>query len=225
MRNVLDRDHDLKEKMSDALLKHVAHVASEELLDEMTDTEDVVFSDRHEKNMEKLFASMEPEKPKFLRPKRILILAAALLVLLAAGAAALHPTVLNFFLKSSDTNTEIRYDTAEPVGDTYSTADVTLGYVPAGMEMVESSRGNESVSLMFQKNEAYFQLRIIKKRAVSNLDNENGSSEKIQVQGADAFIQDRGDDISLRWYANECSFILFGNLSKDELVKIAENIQ
>ena len=225
MKTILDKDRNYEEKMMDALLKHAAEVAESELVDEATDERPVEFSARHEKQMEELFRAVRPEKPRLIRPKRIMILVAALIALFAVGTVALKPTIMNFFLKTSETNTEIRFGEEEPVGDTYETEDVTLGYVPAGMQMVENSRGNTNINIKFQKENLFFHLRAKKDKLTFFMDNENGSSETIQINGNEAYLLNRDGQINIKWNTNEWTYTILGNLEKSELIKIAENIK
>lgn len=224
MNSTLNKDRDYEEKMIDALFRHAAEVAEEELLDEATDETPVEFSARHEKNMDAFFKSVTPEKPRLIRPKRIIVLVAALLVLFALGTVAFKPTILNFFLKTGETNTEIRFGEEEPVGDTYETEDVTLGYVPEGMQMVESSRGTQGTHLKFQKENSFFQLRIKLARMSLNSDNVDSLSEKTIVNNNEFYIQEREGNINVKWYRDPYIYILSGNLGKNELLQIAENI-
>lgn len=226
MSKVIDREHDYKEKMSEAMLQHVAQIAEDELLDEAVDG-DVVFSERHEKEMAKLFASMEPKKTKVVPLKRVLILVAVLVGLLAAavGTIATNPKIINMFRKSTDTYTEIRFDEAEVIGGTYSTDSVTLGYIPDGMELTESSKGEHSEIIMFQKEEKVFQLRISQARMSSVADKENSSEETITIWNKEAHLQERAGQTSILWSIEDCSYMLVGNIGREELIKIAENIQ
>lgn len=226
MSKVIDREHDYKEKMSEAMLQHVAQIAEDELLDEAVDG-DVVFSERHEKEMAKLFASMEPKKTKVVPLKRVLILVAVLVGLLAAavGTIATNPKIINMFRKPTETYTEIRFDEAEITGGTYSTENVTLGYVPEGMELTESSSGNTSESIMFQNGDEYFQIRIRNEHIKADADNEKSAEEKILIWGEEAHLQERDGNITILWSAENRTYTLLGNLEKEELIKIAENIQ
>ncbi len=225
MNPTIDKERDYEEKMMDALLKHAAEVAESELLDEATDERPVEFSARHEKQMEELFRDVTPEKPRLLRPKRILILVAALIMLFAVGTVALKPTILNFFLKTSETNTEIRFGEEEPVGDTYETEGVTFGYVPEGMQMVESIRGDKGVSFQFQKNNLYFQIRIASSNSLLNSDNENSASKKVVINNKEYFLQEKDENIFIVWNTEQTTYTLLGNLVQTELLKIAENIK
>ncbi len=227
MSKVIDRENDYKEKMSEAMLRHVAQVAEDEILDETVDGGDVVFSERHEKEMAKLFASMEPKKTKVVPLKRVLILVAVLtgLLVAAVGTIATNPKIINMFRKPTETYTEIRFDEAEVTGGTYSTENITLGYVPEGMELIKSVENEETVNLSFQKGEDFFRIRMLKASPASDLDNEESSEEKIQIWGKDAFIQERDGNTSIKWETDDYWFTLLGNLSREELIKIAENIQ
>ncbi len=229
MQNLKERDAQLKDKMTETLLKHVAEVASEEMLDEMEanmPAEEIAFSAEHEEKMQKLFESMEPKRKPVLRLKRVALLVAALLVILVAGVVALNKTkVLNFFMKTSDTNTEIRFHENEPVGDVYETEEVTLGYVPTGMQAMKSAKDANSVMLKFQKEDMYFQLRVTITEAVANLDTEASGTEKIHINEVESFIQEKDGRVSIKWCVDKTAYTLLGNLPREELIKIAENIR
>ena len=225
MNPILDKDRDYEEKMMDALLKHAAEVAESELLDEATDETPVEFSARHEAQMEAFFKSVRPEKPRLLRPKRILVLVAALIMLFAVGTVALKPTILNFFLKTSETNTEIRFGEEEPQGDTYETEDVTLGYVPAGMQMVKNVQSDSNLILKFQTNERFFQLRLSPYGYTSNFDSETASMNEIKIQNRNGYWFEKDGHVSIKWTNEKWVYTLTGNLPKNELISIAENIK
>lgn len=225
MNPILDKDRDYEEKMMDALLKHAAEVAESELLDEATDETPVEFSARHEAQMEAFFKSVRPEKPRLLRPKRILVLVAALIMLFAVGTVALKPTILNFFLKTSETNTEIRFGEEAPQGDTYETEDVTLGYVPAGMQMVESTKGGKTTNIRFEKEHLFFQLRLTPTTFVTNFDTESADWEKIQINNMNGYLQEKNEQIFLKWCSDRFMYTLASNMDETELLKIAENIK
>ncbi|MBE7063725.1 MAG: DUF4367 domain-containing protein [Ruminococcaceae bacterium] len=226
----IDREKDYYEKMDEALLKHIANVAEDELLAEMED-EEFVFSQRHEKQMEKLFAAVAPKKKKQGRPAvRVLLVAAVLLALAAVGSIAHNENKQRLYTDTTETNTEIRREEvsiaeADVVEGTYETEDLTLGYVPKGMQMTESSRNDTSFSMKFQRNEDFFQLRVWKRDMVYNMDNQQSDMERIQIGNSEGYIQEKDGNISIKWYTEERVYALLGSLEKDELIKIAEKIQ
>ncbi len=232
MTKTIDREKDYYEKMDEALLKHIASVAEEELLAEMVDEEEeFVFSERHEKQMEKLFAAVAPKKKKQGRPAvRVLLVAAVLLALAAVGSIAHNENKQRLYTDTTETNTEIRREEvsiaeADVVEGTYETEDLTLGYVPKGMQMVSNSDGETSISLNFEKEELFFQLRSWEENIIYNLDTQKAGIQKIQINNQQGYIQEKGEYISIRWYAEGRTFDLIGNLGIGELLKIAENIQ
>lgn len=232
MSKVIDREKDYQEKMEEALLKHVAGVAEDELFAELEENEEeFVFSERHEKQMAELFASVSPQEKKRRHPAiKVLLMAAVLLIVSAVATVAFNPKVLNFFTKSTETNTEIRHEEigiaeADKVEGTYTTEDLTLGYVPKGMQFVSNERDDKQVTLKFQEEDKFFMLRVWKKDMVYNLDNQQSSMEKILINNKEGFMQEREGNFSVKWYSEEYTYALLGNLEKDEMIKIAENIQ
>ncbi|MBQ7032558.1 MAG: DUF4367 domain-containing protein [Clostridia bacterium] len=232
MTKTIDREKDYYEKMDEALLKHIASVAEEELLAEMVDEEEeFVFSERHEKQMEKLFAAVAPKKKKQGRPAvRVLLVAAVLLALAAVGSIAHNENKQRLYTDTTETNTEIRREEvsiaeADVVEGTYETEDLTLGYVPKGMQMTESDRKDTFVMLKFQKGEQFFQIRITKENVVYNLDSQKTGVEKVKIGNSEGYMQEKNGKISIKWYTEDMVYSLLGSIEKDELIKIAENIQ
>ncbi len=227
MNPTAERDREKNKIMVEEMLEKAAEAAMEEMLDELPAAEgDITFSARHEENMQKLFESAAPKKKGVLRPKRIMVLVAALLVLGGAlGTVGRNPKLMQFFMKTTETNTEIRYAEGENTGDTYVTDDVTFGYIPEGMQMVKNEKGDRGIELMFQNGDKQFLFRILKTKHIANLDTEYGSMQKIRFYNMDGYFQERDGRKTLKWYTEEYAYMLRGNLEKEEFIKIAENIQ
>ena len=203
--------NELKDKTLDDLLYFAAQEASKELVDEMPAPKSVEFSDEHKKKMEKLFKKQKRTPIKsYLR--RILAIAAVLIVVSSISIASVQAwriRFLNFIMHISESNTELRYKENDTEGNSYSAEDVNLEYVPSGFKLSESRNNNGKIQI----------------DSTLNVDTEDATAKEIKLNGKDAFLTEKGDIISLLWNNEMNSFTLSGNLSEDEIVKIAENIK
>jgi len=136
-----------------------------------------------------------------------------------------NPKIMQFFMETTETNTEIRYKEGENTGDTYVTDDVTFGYIPEGMQMVKSIKEEHALSLEFQKNNEKFLFRMMQRKLVSNLDTQVANMEKIRIHNMNGYFQEKNGNSCVKWYTEEHVYTLLGNVESKEIIKIAENIQ
>lgn len=219
--------NELKDKTLDNLLYYAAQEASKELVNEMPEPERVEFSDEHKKKMEKLFKKQKRVPIKsYLR--RISAIVAVLIVLSGISIASVQAwriRFLNFVMHINESNPELRYKENDTEGNFYSAEDVNLEYVPGGFKLSESRNNNGKIYLRFENGDLTFSLYIRQIDSTLNVDTENAGAKVIKLNGKDAFLTEKGDIISLLWNNDMHSFALSGNLSENEIVKIAENIK
>ncbi len=223
----LSREKKMQQEAFDILLSCAAERAGEELLEELETGEPVEFSQRHQKEMEKLFKQMEEHRPLSFYVKRI----AAAFVILAVitGTSVMcveawRTKFMNFFTKTSQTNTEVRYGEHALKNNTYSTELVTLKYIPEGMRLEEEILREKQNLLAFVDEEKYFRLRITITDTISNVDTENKNTETIFINGTEAYLQMVEEEYALKWSTEKKAYTLTGNLSKETLLRIADNI-
>lgn len=221
------REEKLQEEMFDVMLRYAAEQAGEEFADEQPAGEPVEFSQRHQKEMEKLFKQMGERRPPVFYAKRIaaaFVILAVIAVTSVMSVDAWRAKLLNFFIKHSETNTEVRYEEGAPKGGKHYGEMVTLEYVPEGMRVKESfSRLNAEV-LDFVNGEEFFKLRVAKVSSISYMDTEDKETEKVSVNGAEAYLLINEDKTALKWSFENKAYTLIGNLDKETILKIAENI-
>lgn len=109
-------------------------------------------------------------------------------------------------------------------GTTYSDEEITLKYVPLGYEMVKKSSNPLSISLIFTCNEHYLQINAKNFNVNSTIDTEDGYVENIKIKGFDgAYISNKNIN-GIVWGNDICAISIVGNISKEELFKIANNL-
>ncbi len=221
------REEKLQEEMFDVMLRYAAEQAGEEFADEQPADEPVEFSQRHQKEMEKLFKQMEEHRPPVFYAKRIaaaFVILAVIAVTSVMSVDAWRAKLLNFFIKPSETNTEVRYEEDAPTDGIEFSEMVTLDYIPVGMQITEERKGKKDVALLFSKGEEFFKLRVSKTVSVSYIDTEDKTTEKISLNGTEAYLLTTEKEYVLKWNRENKAYTLIGNLDKETLLKIAENI-
>lgn len=97
--------------------------------------------------------------------------------------------------------------------------------MPNGFKLSESRNSSGKIYLRFENKNLTFSLYIRQLDSTLNVDTENADAKVIKLNGKDAFITEKGDIISIIWNSETKSFALSGNLSEEEIIKIAENIK
>ncbi len=233
MRNQTDNKNELQEKMVDTILKHAAEKAFEDMVNEAAEsTEAVTFSERHEAAMEQLFAEYkkgaprtpkEEKKGKVLRAKFLIPLVAILIIGCAIGAVATKPKVFSRKTDTTETNTRIEYVEGETAQNTYATDEVKLEYIPEGLELTGSRQDGDNIWLQFKKGEREFSLSLASRAADAAVQEEGATL--IRIQGTDAFLLEKDGAITIWWEGAEYAYTLSGNLGRQEMIKIAENVK
>ena len=158
-------------------------------------------------------------------------IAACILICLSVGFAALMaiPTVrasvwdsvVNFYEKYIKFDFNVTSSEKEYIGD------YTLGYVPAGFvqtSAVENSAKNkyiyESAGLGFSIRYYYSEGNVVA------YDDEEGKIHTVNIRGVDGYLIEYTDGrYSLTWQKQNIIFTIDGDLSADEMIKIAEKIK
>ncbi len=192
------------------------------------------FSPQFEKKVRKLINSVGA-KDRIKNCKRIAARIAVSLAIMSSllfGGLLTQPEVYaavqNVFRSVFD-----EYDKYEYVGEELTSENfdnsIRLGYTPDGYRLSEGFYSPIDVTL-FYKNETdkiIFEYGIAN-GLVSYYDNEHNSYDTFNLNGMEYQYYKSNDvdfDSKLIWYEDGYVFGIYAHLSKDELVKIAENIE
>ena len=77
----------------------------------------------------------------------------------------------------------------------------------------------------FANEDNYFSVSVSNKDGLLNIDTENAEVESTSVNGLDAFFSTNNRVNILVWSDNSLKFSIDGTVSKDEIMKIAENLK
>ena len=113
----------------------------------------------------------------------------------------------------------------EASGYSYSDENITLGYVPDGMKCEKSERTENTLTVCFLDDlENYFVILICNKSVYKSIDTENGTVENIMINDSNAAFITTPNGNTLIWYVGDFVYNLYGNISKELMVRIAENV-
>ena len=119
-------------------------------------------------------------------------------------------------------------------GTTYSDEELTLKYVPLGYEMELKNTNPFTATFNFlskEKNNSsksgdvmYFQISIESFDVTSHYDTENGTIDDIKIKSFDGVYISNKNINGLVWGNDIWAISIVGNISKEELFKIANNL-
>ncbi len=217
--------NDFKNKAIDDMLKYAFQEANAELIDEMPQCEEVEFSKEHEDKMRKLFAG-KVRRMKYI--KRIFMIAAVMVILFSISVMSVQgwrASFMNFILSFTESNTELKYRDEAEDKNSYTVGDVTFEYLPSGFTLDSNKNQGKVIYVKFNKGNEYFETKIKESNPVANVDTEKAGAELLMINGAEVFVTQKDDNISVSWNNNLKTFELMGNIEREELLKIAENIK
>lgn len=219
------------EKALDALLKEAAVAANQEFGESLCDPEeDIVFSKEHEKKMQKLFRK-DRNKLLMKKVKKVSKIAACILLVLTVGTGvtifsveAWRVKFLNFVFEVEQPNTD--YNFSETGGTTFNNDEVQLNYLPMGFDLVEDVTTQNAICLTFANGDIYFRIDVEDIDINASTDTENAITEGIRINEMYEAIYITNPNVNtLIWHNYEYSFSISGNITKEEFIKIAENIE
>lgn len=221
------------EELLDSMIKHAGH----EILAEMAakapknkEIKDVVGdTDALDKRMQKVI-NRHQNRQRMRKTGKVMSRIAAVIAVLVivTGVAivssdALRIRFLNLFHSSSEISTEIEITDKElPKAQE---AIVEPKYLPGGYELVEtSSYPGMFISYFQNKKSEKFEIEQIDINTEISLNTELINYREIKIGGKDAYVTVEQDMNNLQFYSNEYAFFIYGDLSIDEMIRIAESI-
>lgn len=232
-------DNELKEKIFDVVL---AAALKESLEKDFQEVDELVakappheFSPQFEKKMKKLINSIG-RKDRIKKVKRIIVRTT---VSIAASFGIIFGVLLTQPEVSAAVQNVIRtvfdrFDKYDYIGNELTVENfnnnIRLGYVTDGYYLSNGDYSPASVSLTYvneYENEIMFDYGIAK-GASSVYDNEHNSYSDFTINGIEYYYYESNDNDffdTIVWYKDGYNFSILAHLSKEELVKIAENVK
>jgi len=224
-------NRDFLEKTVDELISGAAATAGEEIIDELPKPQKREFSDEHEKKMNMLFKKYERKMffeklPKYSGRVAVVLLAFVLVSGISVFSVdAWRIKFMNYVLSVTETHTEIRYNAPDDVGDSYVTDEITLGYIPEGFELESRIDGKRNLYLNFIKDSKNFTITVVPASGIFAVDTENADIDILEINGCEAFLSKKENTVIITWCNDEKIYSITSNLDKEEVIKIAQNIE
>ena len=224
--------NDLQEKAIDDILQYAAKEACEQINNEFDGMEEIEFSKEHTERMEKLFKNYRRKEQlsEFRKRAGQIVAAFVLVAVLTTGISvfsvqAWRVKFLNFVMNISETNTEIRYKENEPESTSYSSDKIDINYIPEGFSLANNITTDKTFYLEFKNSEKVFSIRTNRNTSyITNFDSENANVKKVNLNDTFGYFTSENTKNSLLWNIDEISFVLYGDITEKEMIKIAENI-
>lgn len=101
-----------------------------------------------------------------------------------------------------------------------------INYIPPGFELVDTNVGRTKLIYNYStKNDQKLTIIFsLSSEVKSYYDTENAEIEEFVFKGSGAYIWQTSEITYLIWYQDGVECHISGNLSKDEIIKVAENI-
>lgn len=217
--------------MADEKLKRAIFEALSPEYDMVSEYSEHAFSDKFEKNMQKLIARQK--KPYYSMINTVGKRAACVIlaVLIAFTAAVLNVEALrtafrdffvNIFEKFSIVQSADENKSPETIEDIYVIAYNLSGFTEEVWADTEFDRRTEYV-----KGDCHIDFeQSVKKAFNSRLNTESADVLTVVVGGHEAmYYRDNHNYDTVTWDNGDYIFVLSGNIGKDELIKLAESVQ
>lgn len=189
------------------------------------------FSQKHNEVMQRLFK--EDQKSQFYRRMRtysrraavILVAVIAISAVAISSVSALRIRFMNFILERTQYDTDIKFTDNTSDADNYKFGEIVLEYVPEGFKLEKNEPRRNHIYLNFEKDQEFFNFRTLDIGGSLSIDTENANVKELTINGREALYSENDNIHILVWHDDETAYILTGNISESEFVKIAENIK
>lgn len=218
----------------DQRLKAAFELYNQQLSDNLPNKDElktITFSQTFETKMKKLLAAQKKSYYYMINTvgKRIAIIITALLITLTAttfGVKAIRETVIEFITETFEKFTRISITNNEDIPAVIVFQKIQPQYIPDGFEMSRLSDYGDSCLILYsnsQNNIISYSQQI---NYDSNLttDTEGAEIETVYINSLEGIMYTNKDFNKIIFGNEKYYFILYGQVSKEELYKIAESI-
>lgn len=104
---------------------------------------------------------------------------------------------------------------------------VHADYMPKEYKLINYNNDGNVIEICYSNNINNIKIRVYLNDSIFNTDNENTSSEEVYINGNKGQYQKKELTLTLLWYDNKNSYWISTNdfnISKDEIIKIAQSI-
>lgn len=183
------------------------------------------FSKEHNEKMKSLLSDgLIKYKPKLSKKSLKFILIAAIILSLAITVFAVAKPLSSRYkiLKGKGCAT---YNVTEKLNGE-NVKSLNVNYIPEGFELTEKSTSINAFTYRYEKGNEFFAVDKWILNANITYDTERTTYETVKINGRDVILWHTENDIKDYLYNDgEYIYIISGNISENELVKILQNIK
>lgn len=203
--------------------------------------EEISFSEEHEKNMQKIFESVD-RKEKVHETIKIMCKVAAVFICAIVILGMTEPSnsawkfkITEFFVKTDSTcyswvvygdsgdSYELNFDAQKDVNKKYKIT--FMNYLPDGYTLRVNADNKKTKYFKLIDGEKIISVKISKERNIKTLDTENVNNESVVINGIRMSHFLKENMCSYAWFKDDFLFRFYGeNIEHEEMTKIIENI-
>lgn len=181
------------------------------------------FSKKHEEKMKEIFELDTDVQKQKLSKKMIKILLIAAIVLGLATTVFAIPASREFIIQKFSNHSEYNVLDTENAEEVES---LKLNYIPEGFVKTEEYNSENYFIAVYDNLDEYFSVKKYTIDTNVNYDTEKSNYEIIKINGIDAVFYKSDNNLGGIIFNNsKYLFVVNGNISKEELVKIAQNVE
>lgn len=182
------------------------------------------FSKKHNDKMKELFQSEHNNKHKLSKKTLKFLLIAAILLSIATTVFAI-PTSREYIVDKFSNHSEYNVIYTKKAKKVKS---FNVNYIPAGFKKVEDEdySSNHYYIEDYENSDRFFVAEKLELSSRISFDTEHYEPENIEINGADAvYFRSNNNAKGIIFNDGNYIYIITGNIEKDELVKIAQNLE
>lgn len=230
----MDKKSYVADKALEAMLQASASDMEDKVVEDLLegyDGENHEFSEKHKNDMQSLLRSERKRriynsaKTYGKRVAIIFVLVIAISTVTVVSVSAWRIKVMNFITEMTKQDTNITIDQDGLESNTYTNNEITFNYIPKGFIIEKSEYREEHIYLEFKNDNEYFNFRTMNIGDSLSIDTEDAHVKEFTMGGRRALYSENDNISILVWHDEELMYVLTGNISEKELIKIAENIK
>ena len=184
------------------------------------------FSDEHNEKMKPLLSdNLIKYKPKLSKKTLKFILIAAIILSLAITVfATAKPAFEKYSLKKYSDHSE--YEILSKKKETQEVKSLTVNYIPEGFEKTEEENNINNIVYTYRNNDKYFYIGKYTLDTSVGYNTEKYEEELIKIDNKEYIYYKVSNNMQGVLFNNgEYIYEIDGNISKEELVDIAQNVE
>lgn len=194
-------------------------ISCEKWVSSFSDEDDFAFSKSFDKRMDLLTDKMRNNKYHRMSRKTVRALIVAAIILSFATTALAIPNTRKYIIEQFQDH--FSYSVTD-VDEIDITEDISIGYVPDGFIKTDEEVSDIGIYNEYCKDELRF---IIYKNPIDvSVNYDNNSYEVIEINNVEYIISELNNTIVIIWNNGLYTYRVSGNIDKELLLRIAENI-